>query len=140
MNLNERPIIYCETVGQRRFLELCVHLCDKRKADGPLAEVYSGCSVAISKHRCPVVQQLYPKQRGKHARDVQPHRDAADCGLTRRESAVEQGSETKPQRVSRRSGQKEALTSKKQRGRSDNVLLPLRRQGVPKNKRQNKKG
>lgn len=141
MDLNERPIIYCEIVGHRRFLEVCVCFCDRRKKDGPLSEVYSDCSVAISKHRCPVVIQLYPKQRGKHARDVQQARDAADSGLLPREQQPTRGaaSEAKPRRVSNGNRQKAAPKPKKQRGRSADVLLPLRTKRVPKNTRQNKK-
>ena len=139
--MTDRPIIYCDVVGHRRFLEVCVCFCDRRKKDGPLSEVYSECSVAISKHRCPVVQQLYPKQRGKHASNVQQARDAADSGLTPREQHVGEGSagEDKPRGLSSGKGRKAAPVPKEKRGRSGDVLPPLRSKGVPKNKRQNKK-
>lgn len=79
----ERPIIYCPVLGQRRFLEVCTYLCDKRQ-EGPLSSVYHTCSVALNNYKCPVVVQLYPKSRGKHSHAVQPITDVANCGLTER--------------------------------------------------------
>lgn len=134
MDTIDRPIIFCDVVGHRRFLEVCTCFCDRRVRDGPLNEAYSECSVAISKYKCPVVIQLYPKKWGKHAHNVIEARDASNCGVSTR-TAINGGTDT-PKSSGMRSGngQKEKTVHKKQRAGVSDVLPPLRKQRVPKNK------
>ncbi len=126
----ENPVHYCNIVQQRRFLEVCQHLVVKRKETGPLNECYFTCSVAINKHRCPVVKQLFPKKGDVDVSTTE--RNASDKGGARR-TGTRSASKPKPRKVSSGNGHKEPPV-RKEKQRGDGVLLPsLRKQGVPKN-------
>lgn len=46
--------LHCSVTEQYRPYAVCLHLCQKRK-EGRLPEIYSDCSVAIGKKRCPAL-------------------------------------------------------------------------------------